>query len=222
MRSFEAALAAGADGLEFDVRKTKDGKLVVMHDLAVDRTTNGRGKTSDLSYEELSKLDAGFGERVPLLSEVLDKFAGKCFLNIELKESGIESMVKKEIVDRKLADLPYERLVLISAFDRDDNDPDCSSSWEQLRTFAPEFSIALLAQISKIQRIGETGFVEKAKEYGARAIHPEHTGTTRSLIDLAHAAGLLVNTWTVNDPEEIRKFKDMGADGLISDFAERL
>lgn len=222
MRSFEAALAAGADGLELDVRKTKDGKLVVIHDLAVDGTTNGHSKTSDLSYEEVSKLDAGFGERVPLLSDALDKFAGKYFLNIELKESSMEAMVKKEIVDRGLAGLPHERSVIISAFDQDDNDPGCSSSWEQLRIFTPEFPIALLAQTSKMRKIGEAGFVEKAKEYGAKAIHPEHTGVTRSLIELAHAAGLLVNVWTVNDPEEIRKLKEMGVDGLISDFPERL
>lgn len=222
IRSFQNALTAGADGLEFDVRKTKDDKLVVIHDLAVDRTTNGKGKVSELSYADLSKLDAGFGEAIPLLSVVLDKFAGKLLLNIELKESGVEEMVKAEILGRGLHKLPYDKSTVVSAFDQDDNDPDADSSWEQLKVFAPEIPIALLAQASKIQRMGEGEFVKKAKEYGAIAIHPESTGVTSSLIDLAHQEGMMVNVWTANDPQEIQKLKELGVDGFISDFVERL
>jgi len=190
--------------------------------LDVARTTNGHGKVCDLSYEELSKFDAAPGESIPLFSEVLDRFGGKCLLNIELKESGIEEAVKTEIISRELDKLSYHQSVIVSAFDQDDNDSDASSSWNQLQVFVPDISIALLATAAKIQKIGESGFVKKAKEYKARAINPEGAGVTSSLVNLAHKEGLLVYVWTVNDPKEIERFKKLGVEGLFSDFVERL
>lgn len=195
--SFEAALAAGADGVELDVRRSKDGRLVISHDQTM---------ASD----------------APLLSEVLDKFGGKCFLNIELKESGLAETVKAELLARELSGLPPERCVLVSAFDADDNDQGANSSWEDLLAFPPDFRIGLLAGTEKMKRIGEKEFIQKAVVLGAKAIHPENTAVTPSLVTLAHAMGLLVNVWTVNDPKEIRDLKNMGVDGMISDFPERL
>ncbi|HLH31441.1 MAG TPA: glycerophosphodiester phosphodiesterase family protein, partial [Terriglobia bacterium] len=72
--SFRKALQLGAAGIEFDVRRCGDGRLVVIHDDTVDRTTNGKGRVANLNYDELSQLDAGSGERIPLLSDVLDEF----------------------------------------------------------------------------------------------------------------------------------------------------
>src|SRR5213592_4769429 len=100
--SFKKALQCGATGLEFDVRRCGDGRLVVIHDDTIDRTTNGRGRVGDLSYEELRRFDAGFGEAIPLLSDVLDEFGTKCLLNIEIKEREIVDGVRKLVLEKRL------------------------------------------------------------------------------------------------------------------------
>ncbi len=222
MRSFRLALAKGADALEFDVRKTKDGQLVVIHDSTIDRTTDGHGNVHDLSYGELMKFDAGFGERIPRLADMLDEFGGKCLLNIELKEQGIEKAVKSEILGHGLQKLPYVKSVIVSAFDADDNAPSANSSWEQLKVFAPEIPIALIARMSKIERLGDEVFVRIAKEYRAKAIVPMADAATTALVELAHEEGLLVYTGTINNADEAELFRKMGVDGIFSDCVERL
>src|SRR5881409_1828883 len=120
--SFRKALEWSATGLEFDVRRCADGQLVVIHDETIDRTTNGRGRVADLPYAELKRLDAGFGEPVPLLSDVLDQFGARCLLNIEIKEPGITADVRKLVLERRL-----EGHVIVSDFD-----------WRELATLTPE------------------------------------------------------------------------------------
>lgn len=214
--SFRKAIAAGANALEFDVRRTKDGKLVVIHDLAIDRTTDGRGNVCDLNYADLLRFDAGYGDHIPLLEEALD-FAPKYFLNVELKECGLVADVKRAILERGI-----EGSVIVSAFNEDDNDSDANSSWSDLAAMRPDVSIALLAQKTKINRTGEAGYIEAAKRYDAAAVHPEDDAVTVSLVVLAHAAGFKVSVWTANDPLKIAELKAMGVDGLFSDFPERL
>lgn len=215
--SFEKAIWKGANALEFDVRRTKDGKLVVIHNLSVKRTTNGSGNVCDLTYRQLSELDAGFGEKIPLLEDVLTDFAARAFLNIHIKEDGIAEDVLKMIQFYCLRDQ-----VLISAFDSDDNDPDEDSSWDQLKTFRGEAPIALLARESKINQMGWPVFLEEALRRQAFAIHPEHTAVYQEAIKIAHDRGLLVNVWTANDPRRIRELHEMGVDGACSDFPELL
>src|ERR1700752_184488 len=84
--SFRKAMRLGATGLEFDVRRCADGRIVVIHDETIDRTTNGKGRVADLPYDQLRRFDAGGGESIPLLTEVLDEFGRQCLLNIELKD----------------------------------------------------------------------------------------------------------------------------------------
>src|SRR5262249_20682605 len=131
--SFRKALRSGASGLEFDVRRCGDGRLVVVHDETIDRTTNGRGRVGKLSYEELRRFDAGFGEPIPLLTDVLDEFGGRCLLNIELKDAGIASDVKELVLQRQL-----DAHVIVSAFE-----------WNELQRLGPEIPIALLSSKSK-------------------------------------------------------------------------
>src|SRR5437879_1082440 len=77
--SFRKALEWSATGLEFDVRRCADGQLVVIHDETIDRTTNGRGCVANLTYDELSKFDAGFGSPIPRLADVLDEFGASAW-----------------------------------------------------------------------------------------------------------------------------------------------
>src|SRR5688572_18739420 len=112
IKSFNKALAAGADGIEFDIRRCADGRIVIIHDDTVDRTTNGKGFVAALAYRELAQLDAGEGETIPLLSEVLDRFGQKCILNIEIKDPGLGPDVRKLILDRRVT-----ANTIVSAFD---------------------------------------------------------------------------------------------------------
>ncbi len=104
--AFKMAIGEGADGFELDVQLTKDGKVAVIHDLTVDRTTNGSGRVKDKTLQELKQLDAGSwfnalfaGEQIPTLEEVLDKLPKSAVLDIELKDSGISPRLPKKVTD---------------------------------------------------------------------------------------------------------------------------
>jgi len=191
-------MQCGATGLEFDVRRCRDGRLVVIHDDTINRTTNGRGRVAEFSYDELRQFDAGSGEPIPLLSDVLEQFGACCLLNIELKEPGLARDVKRLVLERRL-----ERHVIISSFE-----------WQELAGAVPEIPIALLS--SKLENL-----ISAAKDLNAAAIHPCKDVVGATLIEAAREARLQVNVWTVNDVAEISKFRGLGADGIFTDFPER-
>jgi glycerophosphoryl diester phosphodiesterase len=86
LRSIHRALNMGVQAVEIDIHLSRDGHLVVIHDDTVDRTTNGTGRVADLSWEELRRLDAGLGERLPSLEEVAALVRGRAHLLVELKD----------------------------------------------------------------------------------------------------------------------------------------
>jgi glycerophosphoryl diester phosphodiesterase len=198
MASFRKALQAGATGLEFDVRRCGDGRLVVIHDDTIDRTTNGRGRVCSLAYDELRRYEAGFGEPIPLLSDVLDAFGAHCLLNIELKDAGLAADIRELVLERRL-----QGHVIVSAF-----------QWEELRPLVPAIPIALLS--SKLENL-----LAGARDLGASAIHPRRDLVSGSLVSAAREAKLRVHAWTVNDPAEIARFREMAVDGIFTDFPER-
>ena len=118
MLAFRTAYNVGAHMIELDVQQTADGKLVCIHDYDVDRTTNGSGAIVELSFREIQELDAGKGEKIPSLDEVLDYVRGRMKINIELKVLDIEkeilSMVQKRnmISDVIVSSVSYTHLTL--------------------------------------------------------------------------------------------------------------
>ena len=196
--SFNKALRTGATGLEFDVRRAGDGRLVVIHDETLDRTTNGRGRVADLSYEEIKQFDAGFGEPIPLLTDVLGRFGAQCLLNIELKEAGLASDLKRLLLEMRL-----EARVIVSSFD-----------WNELLPFGPEVPTAPLS--SELENL-----IPVARSLGSVAIHPRKDLVTPAVISAARDAKLRIHVWTVNEPAEIYHFRKLGVDGIFSDFPER-
>ncbi len=86
LRSVRKALDLGVQAVEIDIHLSRDGRLIVIHDATVDRTTNGKGRVSDLSWKELRRLDAGLGEPLPVLEEVVALVRGRAHLFIELKD----------------------------------------------------------------------------------------------------------------------------------------
>jgi len=105
IRSFKKALELSVDYIECDVHLTKDGQIILMHDHTVDRTTNGTGPVNSFTYDEIRKLDAGKGEKIPTLQELLDLAKGKVKLHIELKdetatEQTVRLVEKNNMVDQ--------------------------------------------------------------------------------------------------------------------------
>ncbi|QIW23530.1 glycerophosphodiester phosphodiesterase [Sulfolobus sp. S-194] len=102
IRAFKRAIEMGCEGIEMDLRRTKDGKIIVIHDETVDRTTNGKGKVSEMTLEEIKKLDSR-GEKIPLLSEVLSEVKANLYL-LEIKEGGYEEQIVNEVKGFNLLD----------------------------------------------------------------------------------------------------------------------
>jgi glycerophosphoryl diester phosphodiesterase len=216
--SFEAAWAqrgtsAGAVAwVETDVRLTRDGVPVLMHDATLDRTTTGHGPLSALTDDETRRIDAGVrfapefaGTRVPRLDELLAAAAGRSGVLIELKAEPerAELLVRQVLVAVEAAGAAaWVRLISF--------DPDLLErvSWASPRRSVPTGLIAS----------SPTDLVETAQRLGCAAIHPGLAALFPPLIASAHAAGLRVNTWTANTPEQVQRAAEAGADEITTDF----
>ncbi len=210
--SFQKALDAGAAGFELDTRRCADGTIVVIHDATLDRTTNGSGRVSDFTYDELRALQAGHGDPVPRLCDILDEFGGRCTIHVELKESPLAIDVAGMVASRKIA--PH---VVVIAFDHDDNDEASSSNWNELKSIASTVPTGVLITSRKLRRIGNDAFLAAAQQNRATAIHTPRDVATGDLIRKARALDLPVRVWTVNDPAEALRFRELGAECICSD-----
>lgn len=210
--------------IEFDIRLAKDKVPVIIHDNLVDRTTSGRGEVKEYLFSDLQKLNAGYGRKIPSLSEVLDYFKNKGVLfHVELKENNLAVIIEQIVSEKNLM-----KRVIVSAFNDDDvggpgEDPKSSSCWADLYTIKDKLPIALIATNKKISEMGgATAYIRMAKNVGACAVHPEQTAVNEELVMAAHAAGLKVNTWTVNDRAAYKMFAGYGVDNVFCDNPEFL
>ncbi|MFW9794977.1 MAG: glycerophosphodiester phosphodiesterase [Candidatus Thorarchaeota archaeon] len=201
LRSFEKAWELGADMIELDLRETADGHLVCIHDPTVDRTTDGVGNVSSLSLKELQMLDAGSGEQIPLLEDVLKFARGKIQVNIDLKILGAESRIIEMV-----SQLNMNNDVFVSSF--------LHLTLLQIKEIDESFRVAVLVN-TEIDELATY-----SKELGAFAINPSKELTTYALVQDAHERELKVFPWTVNDEELMMNLLDVGVDGLITDFPD--
>lgn len=208
--AFEKAIAMGADGVEFDVQRTADGQLVVIHDETIDRTSTGMGPVVDIKYERLQHHDfsnrmVGFdGVKLPLLGEVLEVLKPTDLrINIELKTS-IELYLGIE--DEALAlveDMGMGEQVIWSSFNH--------NTMASLRGRVPKESIALLMADALYEPWAY------ASAFGAGALHPGlHLLRQPGFVDASHEAGLKVHVWTVDDPDLADLAEQMGVDAIIT------
>jgi glycerophosphoryl diester phosphodiesterase len=196
--AFEAAVAMGADGVELDVRRTADGALAVHHDAHL---ADGR-----LVCEVVS---ADLPSEVPSLAEALAA-CGDLVVNVEVKNWPRDpdhdpTQAVATAVARLVA--PMGERVLVSSFNLADVD--------RVRALDPSIPTATLALFGPDADVAGR-FVDRARRRGHRAVHPHHGAVTAHLVDLAHAAGLAVNTWTVDDPDRIRHLAALGVDGIVT------
>jgi glycerophosphoryl diester phosphodiesterase len=227
--AFERARDLGVDVIEMDVQSTADGQLVVLHDASLDRTTDGSGRLSALTLAELKKLDAGFrwsadggktfpwrgrGLTVPTLDEVFTRLPGMRF-NIEPKQES-PSIVKP--LCRAIREKGMSDKVTIGAFRQ--------NVLDEFRQECPEVKTS--AGPSEV-----AGFL-RAVRYGGAAAEPKFAALqvpeammgvpvlTRGLVEAARARGLEVHAWTVNETEDMKRLQELGVDGIMTDYPDRL
>ncbi len=225
--SFKKALEMNAPILELDVHISRNGDLVVMHDPTVDRTTNGTGAIRDLSSDSIRTLDAGAwfskdftGEKVPLLSEVFDLAKGRAKVLVELKWD-VHGNAYPGLVD-KVLDLIVQR---------------GAEQQVILQSFHPDY----LAQLDRDARgvefhqlvFGVSGILPihydcsfrwgwfKPVEH-ARSINIHYLFADRGLIEEQHRAGRTVYAFTLNSTEDIARARNLGVDGVITNYTDRL
>lgn len=202
IKSFAKGIELGVNAIEFDVRQTKDGKIIVMHDDTVDRVTDGKGKVKDLTLEEIKTLVIA-GEKVPTLGEALDFIDKKVDrIVIELKETGLEDRVLKEIAAWEVV----ERVVIVSFY---------QEALQKMREINQNIEIGLLFATS-------LNPVKAALNLKAQYLLPRYNFAYTGLIKKAHEQGLKVVVWTVNDEKEVAEFVKKGVDGIASDRPEIL
>ncbi|MBU6451798.1 MAG: glycerophosphodiester phosphodiesterase [Cyanobacteria bacterium REEB67] len=215
LSAFRKSVELGVDGIELDIHKCKSGELVVIHDDTVDRTTGGTGRVKDMTWDELSKLDAGSwydkqfaGEKLPLLKEVLDLVNGKLTINVEIKNCPTLYAGIEDDLLAMLEKYPYPERIVISSFDH-----------EVIHSIAgksKKYKLALLGD-SIIHDL--PGY---AKKVGAQCWNPDFDCVRPDSMKVAHDGGLEVNTWTVNKLEDWQHAKDLHVDTIITDDPEGL
>jgi glycerophosphoryl diester phosphodiesterase len=213
LASFEGAMQAGCDMIELDVTLTRDRKVVVIHDDTLDRTTTGTGPVRGHDLAEVKALDSGswFGarfaaERVPELSEVMELTAGRCMLNIEIKESAFEADYPADAIEHQVVRLvktsgAMDR-VIISSFDK--------RILQRIAAMDAPPAIAYISDHGADKRV-----LEMLLKMRAFSWHPRFTVLTRDQVEMLHAAGFKVFPWTINTRAEAEKLLALGVDGLI-------
>jgi glycerophosphoryl diester phosphodiesterase len=203
LAAFREALSVGADLVEMDVQLTKDGHVVVLHDVTVNRTTDGNGSVRDMTLAEVKKLDASFpskfdsqfkGERIPTLREALELLRGKKKVLVEIKresvtteeDDGVEAKVVAEIqrlrMDKEVALISFERRSLL-----------------RCRKLAPDIKRGAIFYREEIPQM-----IAAAKEVDSELLLPEKGSLTADLFGHAEMVGVKVATWVVDEAAELR------------------
>ena len=211
MPAFAKAIEIGADGIELDVHLSRDGKLMVIHDEKLARTTGQAGMVGDYDAQELrrfsahARMDEFRGVQIPYLEEVLELLRpSRLTLNIELKTNlfvypGIEEKVLKAVKDSGMIDRVY-----YSSFNH--------MTLHRVKCLDPERETGLLYEEDLVRPWDYARMIA-----GADALHPYHiTIREDDYMDSCRAAGVVVRPWTVDDPEVIRKMLRIGVDAVIT------
>jgi glycerophosphoryl diester phosphodiesterase len=201
LASFKRALEFSyVEMVELDVYVLTSGELVVIHDDKVDRTTNGKGYIIESSFDYLRSLDAGKGELIPTLYEVLDLIDKRIQVNIELKGENTAQPVA-DIIKQYIEKGWQKEQFLVSSFNH-----------IELKTFKelmPDIHIGVLLVGIPVD------YALVAEKLNAYSIHPCSEFINQAFIDDAHTRGIKVYCWTLTDPDEVRRVAKLGVDGIF-------
>jgi glycerophosphoryl diester phosphodiesterase len=230
LEAFKYSAEMGVDVLELDIHGTADGKLVVMHDRTVDRTTDGSGKVSEMTLEQLKKLDAGYkftndggktfpfrgkGITVPTLEEIFAALPAMTF-NVEPKQ-------QTPSITKPLCGILRERNVtgnvIVGSFRQEVLDEFRAECAEVATSASP-------SEVSKFLAMYKTGLAESYTPPMQALQVPENVGylnvVSKDFVETAHKLNLKVHVWTINKPEDMQRLLEMGVDGIMTDYPDRL
>jgi glycerophosphoryl diester phosphodiesterase len=197
LRSFARALAVGVAAVELDVQLTKDGRLAVIHDETVDRTTNGRGPVQDFTLADLQRLDAGRGEPVPSLEEVFDLVQGKADLVVELKQPEAAGA----LLDFFRARRAFDVATIVSFW---------HPAVKALKEDEPRLNTGVLMVGCPADPVG----LARAARAGTLALNFRYV--TWELVDAAHQQDIKVMVWNIDDPETLQPYLAMNLDAICT------
>ncbi|MEW6063296.1 MAG: glycerophosphodiester phosphodiesterase family protein [Nanoarchaeota archaeon] len=205
LKAFRKAIKLKVDFIEFDVRLTKDKKLIVFHDRRVDRLTAGKGYVKDLCFRDIRRLGVG-GEKIPTPEEAVKLIKNKVGIIIELKDRGCEKKIVNLIRKNNLKN------VIVVSFDK-----------------------KIIKTIKKIDKALRTGLIfsmypfnhhrvrrlvydpiKSTSKIGADEIFYYYRYTTKKLVKMAHDNGFKINVWTIDNTRMMKKFIEMGVDGVAT------
>ena len=208
MAAFREAIAAGADGIEFDVRLTRDAVPVVIHDSTLRRTTGLSHRIADLTLSELERLDVG----VPALEELLTLFeSNHLVLNLEMKsDSALDHTALADACCRLINEHSLKERVIVSCFDL--------AAIKLVKSIDSEIKTAALFEpsLSNLSMLSNKRMINQAIAVGASALALHHRLARKELIDKAKLLGWSVAVWTVDDPAWIERARLIGVDALIT------
>lgn len=213
MAAFRRALELAVPAIELDVHPAMDGTLMVIHDDTVDRTTNGAGAVRDMTVEKLLNLDAGVkfapeftGERIPTLVDVLNMLApSNIQLNVEVKASPPGMNVPVTLVNL-LRRFGKQRHYVVSSFNQ--------HALLEVQTIAPEITLALIGNGPEI--------LPQAQLHCFPWIHGDFRTVDEQLITQAHANGIRVNIWTMDDPARLAYWRGINIDKICTNCPAKM
>jgi len=194
--SIKKAIEIGVNAVEIDVHLSKDKEIVVIHDSTLDRTTNGTGPVGNYTLSELKKLNAGKGETIPTLKEVMELTGKKIRLVIELKEKDTEKIVVEQIKKNGLKDNVY-----------------VISFWHRLVKNVKEMDSGIKTGVLLVGCPVDTSIADKIS---ADVLVMKYTFIDAEFVELSHKNDLKVFIWNIDDPDIIKPFVDIGVDGIGS------
>jgi glycerophosphoryl diester phosphodiesterase len=197
LRGFRRALDVGAAAVELDVQVTKDGRLAVIHDETVDRTTNGRGRVQDFTLAELQKLDAGSGERISALEEVVELLRGRGQMLVELKHPESAPLLLRLCRENRL----FEEVRAISF-------------WHPTIKALKEEEPRLRTGVLMVGCPADPGGLAKAAHTDTLVLNYRYVN--RELAEIAERLGLKISVWNIDDPAELEPYLAMNLEGICT------
>ncbi|MEN8635324.1 glycerophosphodiester phosphodiesterase family protein [Pseudoalteromonas distincta] len=200
------ALKVGVDGIEVDIQSSLDDYMVI-HDSWLDRTTSGKGRVSNFTAHELSKLDAGNGEKIPTLQQLFDWNNNKSLLNIELKHTfkleRFVAQLERNIEANKIS----KANILVSSFDH--------HQLQWLKNKLPWLKIGALTSSIPIN------YAKFASDLNAYSVHADKTFINKAFADDAKKRGLKIYAYTVDREQDIALMIEYGIDGIFTNYPAR-
>lgn len=224
LEAVRVALKSGVDRIEIDVHQTKDNQIVVIHDFSVDRTTNGKGQIKDLTLEQIKSFNIKNPDnsvsdlKIPTLGEVIETIGDSSILLIEVKkEKELYPGIEQRIVDIILSHHASGRCIIQSFNDEVLSQVHAIEPGLELHKLfvakLPLFSIIFDGKL-KCKKLKSYDYVSEFSVY--------YPFVTRALIKKVHKLNKKINVWTVDDTIKMKKLIDIGVDGIITNYPDKL